>query len=248
MVFVVMDKKEIKKRGRKPKGGKIIENTMIVESQTGIVQNVILHLKCSIAELSKSLNCVIEPYTHAKCHGEIIQENNDIPVSQKLKNLTVKLHTNDINMTRTDCFWCTCSYETPIVHIPKCKIDGIYQVYGSFCCPECASAYLFKENLDDSTKFERYHLLNYLYGSVYNYEKNFIPAPSPHYMLTKYGGTLTINEFRESLRLDKMIMIINKPICSIYPELIQSMNESNVPSLKSIKVNEPNYKLCRKQK
>ncbi len=36
-----------KKRGRKPKGGKIIEDSNIKENDNEIVSNVILHLKCS---------------------------------------------------------------------------------------------------------------------------------------------------------------------------------------------------------
>jgi hypothetical protein len=95
--------------------------------------------------------------------------------------------------------------------------------------------------LDDSTLFERYSLLNYIYGGVYNYTKNFIPAPPPHYLLSKFGGTLTIQEYRSSLRTDKMLLVVNKPLCSIYPELIQSNNDF-------VMTTKPDtYKLCRKK-
>jgi len=241
------EKKEIKKRGRKPKGGKIIENKISIEEPIIISQNIILHLKCSMINiLSSTVSIDIEPYTHSKCHGEIVHEDQNIPIHQKLKKLALKLHANDMNITKTDCFWCTYSYDTPPVHIPKCKINDTYQVYGSFCCPECAVAYLFKEKLDDSTVFERYHLLNYLYGSVYNYTKNFIPAPAPHYLLTKFGGTLSIEDFRASLQTDKVLMVVNKPLCAVYPELIQSNNEFMITSSKNTKT-EQQYKLCRKK-
>lgn len=239
------EKKEIKKRGRKPKGGKIIENKIPIDEPICISQNIILHLKCSIHDiLSSNIQLEIEPYVRSNCHEEIIVEDENIPISQKLKNLALKLHSNDMNITKTDCFWCTYSYDTPSIHIPKCKINDTYHVYGSFCCPECAAAYLFKEQLDDSTLFERYHLLNYLYGVVYNYTKNFIPAPPPHYLLTKFGGTLSIQDFRASLRTDKVLMIVNKPLCAVYPELIQSNNEFMITS--KIPKSE-NYKLCRKK-
>jgi hypothetical protein len=172
---------------------------------------------------------------------EIIHEDTNLTVSQKIKNLAIKLHTNDLNISKSDCLWCTYSYDNHPVHIPKCKINDTYQVYGSFCCPECAAAYLFKEKLDDSTLFERYYLLNYIYGSIYNYTKNFIPAPPPHYLLSKFGGTLSIQEYRSSLRTDKILLVVNKPLCSIYPELIQSNNDF-VMTAKS-----DTYKLCRKK-
>jgi len=242
------DKKEIKKRGRKPKGGKIIENKIIIEEPKLISHNIILHLKCSMHDiLSSTISIDIEPYTHSTCHGEIVVEDTNIPINQKLRKLALKLHSNDMNITKTDCFWCTYSYDTSPIHIPKCKINDIYQVYGSFCCPECAVAYLFKEKLDDSTVFERYHLLNYVYGSVYNYTKNFIPAPPPHYLLSKFGGTLSIQDFRASLQSDKVLMVVNKPLCAVYPELIQSNNEFMNTTIKTTKTSEQSYKLCRKK-
>jgi len=235
------DKKEIKKRGRKPKGGKIIDNKQIIENIQIISQNIILHLKCSIHDINDPSSVVdIEPYI-CQNNEEIIHEDTNLTVSQKIKNLAIKLHTNDLNISKTDCFWCTYSYDNHPVHIPKCKINDTYQVYGSFCCPECAAAYLFKEKLDDSTLFERYYLLNYIYGSVYNYTKNFIPAPPPHYLLSKFGGTLSIQEYRSSLRTDKILLVVNKPLCSIYPELIQSNNDFVMTAKPDT------YKLCRKK-
>jgi hypothetical protein len=241
-----IDKKEIKKRGRKPKGGKIIDNKNIIENVQLISQNIILHLKCSLHDInSLETNVDIEPYMNIKCNEELIQEDNNLTISQKIKNLAIKLHTNDLNITKTDCFWCTYSYDNPPIHIPKCKINDTYHVYGSFCCPECAAAYLFKEKIDDSTLFERYHLLNYIYGSIFNYTKHFIPAPAPHYLITKFGGTLSIQEYRDSLRSEKILLIVNKPLCSIYPELIQSNNEFAMSTIKSTKNDA--YKLCRKK-
>jgi hypothetical protein len=239
------EKKEIKKRGRKPKGGKIIENKAIVDDYIPVLHNIILHLKCSTQDIkSTTTNVDIEPFTQSNNHSELVYENENVPLCQKLKILANKLHFNDMNMSKTNCFWCTCSYDNPSIYIPKSKINDVYQVYGSFCCPECASAYLFQEKIDDSTMFERYHLLNYLYGSIYNYTRNFIPAPPPHYLLSKFGGTLTIQEYRATLKSDKINMIVSKPICCVYPELIQSNNEYMIT--KTVK-NEQNYKLCRKK-
>ena len=67
----------------------------------------------------------------------------------------------------------------------------MFHVYGCFCSPECACAFLMNDkNIDTSTKFERYYLLNFIYGKIYNYEKNIKPAPSPYYLLDKYYDQL----------------------------------------------------------
>ena len=54
----------------------------------------------------------------------------------------------------------------------KNEFKNNYQVYGCFCSPECSSAYLMNEKIDSSVKFERYQLLNHVYGKIYDYKKN----------------------------------------------------------------------------
>jgi hypothetical protein len=78
-----------------------------------------------------------------------------------------------------------------------------------------------KENMDDSTKFERYHLLNQIYSKVYNYKKNIKPAPDPHYLLEKYFGTLTIQEYRKLLKTEHLLLVVDKPMTRVLPELFE---------------------------
>ena len=82
----------------------------------------------------------------------------------------------------------------------------------------CVS-YLFKENIDNNTKFERYQLLNYIYGKVYDYKKEIKFAPNPYYTLNKYYGNLSIQEYRQLLEYDRLILVIDKPVSKIYPEI-----------------------------
>ena len=226
----------IKKRGRKPKGGRLIEPVKEELPESSMTQNIILHLKCNSKDISTvvyNTTCV-EPYTNEACHTELNTYTDDT-IFQKLKNISVRLHTNDIN-GRSDCFWCTCPYETPPIYIPKSIINGQYQVYGSFCCPECAAGYLFSQK-NESINFEQYHLLNDLYGSIYSYTKPIIPAPPPYYLLNKYYGTLTIQEYRQCVRNSNIIIMVDKPICCTYPELIKCSTEHT---------QKQEYKLCRK--
>ena len=57
-------KQVLKKRGRKPKGGKIIQQVIPVDNQINDKPNVILHLKCSMKDLQNSINSnIVDSYT-----------------------------------------------------------------------------------------------------------------------------------------------------------------------------------------
>ena len=45
---------EVKKRGRKPKGGKLIVKQTEPESNSNTIVNVILHLRCSLSDFIES--------------------------------------------------------------------------------------------------------------------------------------------------------------------------------------------------
>jgi hypothetical protein len=73
-------KQVMKKRGRKPKGGKIIQQVIPVENQANDKPNVILHLKCSMKDLQNSANVNnVDSYAFASkndlCYDVIGSEN-----------------------------------------------------------------------------------------------------------------------------------------------------------------------------
>ena len=108
-------------------------------------------------------------------------------INSKLKKLKLSLFKNmTLVEKKSACFWCTYEFDNTECYIPRYDMDGTMYGYGCFCRPECAAAFLMKENLDDSTKFERYHLLNRIYSKIFNYKKNIKPAPNPYYLLDKY--------------------------------------------------------------
>lgn len=139
-------------------------------------------------------------------------------INTKLRQLRIQLNKGTIDK-KSACFWCTYEYDNPTCYIPKYEAEGILYAYGSFCRPECAVAFLMKETMDDSTKFERYHLLNLVYGKIFGYTKNIKPAPNPYYMLDKYYGNLTIQEYRKLLKTDHMYMTIDRPMTRQMPEI-----------------------------
>jgi len=169
---------------------------------------------------------------------------------EKLRILKLKLHLNEVSDKRSHCFWCTCRFDNPPIYIPKQERNNIIEVYGCFCSPECAVAYLKNEPIDCSVLWERYALLNNIYSKIYNYEKNIKPAPNPYYTLDKYYGNLTIQEYRKLLSKDRLLLVVDKPLTKILPELYEENNElpnifDDILSTKTHK--QPQYRLKRKQ-
>ena len=290
-----------KKKGRKPKGGKLIVKADEVKEQPVQLSNVILHLKCSTKELNeyieKNNKLVIDNFSYnpdkpptimtynSKDNYALYDEHKIInnnaytdyaetglckvcnekrggatadaddcttsikDINAKLKQLRIVLYKNASIDTKSACFWCTYEYDNQTCYIPKYESEGNIYAYGSFCRPECAVAYLMKETMDDSTKFERYHLLNRIYGKIYGYVKNIKPAPNPYYTLEKYYGTLTIQEYRKLLKTDHMMLTIEKPMTRLMPELHEETDETilNIGNTSnvSVKVATGAYKVKR---
>ena len=150
---------------------------------------------------------------------------NTKDIWEKLNVLKRNLRTNNVSDKRSACFWCTYEFDNPAVHIPKQYNGDCLEVYGCFCSPECALSYLKNEQIDDSTKWERYSLLNNVYSKIYDYEKNIKPAPNPHYTLDKYYGNLSIQQYRKLLSKERIYMVVDKPMTKILPELYEENNE-----------------------
>jgi hypothetical protein len=162
----------------------------------------------------------------------ILQEDKNKPTKNNMKDIWGKLNElkknlklNNISDKSSACFWCTYSFDNPPVFIPKKMTTNKTEVYGCFCSPECALSYLKNENIDTSTLWHRYSLLNNIYCEIYNYEKNIKPAPSPYYTLDKYYGNLSIQEYRKLLNNDRLIMVVDKPLTKILPEIYEENNE-----------------------
>ena len=163
--------------------------------------------------------------TEANIH--IINERHQKEIMKKINRLKYSFHNGEtIQMKlnhKSACFWDTCEFDGPIFYIPIMIVNGVFHVSGCYCSPECALASLLKEQMDTSTKFERMHLLHLLYGN--SNSSGFKPAPNPNYLLDKYYGNLTIDEYRSLLKGTQMIHVVNKPLTHILPELYEDNND-----------------------
>jgi hypothetical protein len=187
---------------------------------------VILHLKCKKSDFETNNATTVEGYIdnnemHTNIETKFTCQADDL--NAKIGNLAIALQHDRVTSNRSACFWCTCTFDTPTIYIPKFHLGGTYHCYGCFCSPECAAASLFKENIEQSVRFERYSLLHHMYGKPYGYEANIIPAPDPHYTLDKFYGTLTIDEYRQLSRNKQTFLIIDKPMSRCLPELYEDI-------------------------
>lgn len=250
-INTVVEEKIPKKRGRKPKGGKVVNNVQNDNIISNIIPNIILHLKCSRQDIDNcNENNQIDTYqfnntknydfNYLQLSNSVTNNNSislinsdNIPnhigdntsdttkmIWQKLEKLSTSLHIDNICDKKSACFFCTCDFDNTPIYIPKFQLNNLFHVYGCFCSPECACAYLMNEkNIDSTCRFERYYLLNYIYCKIYDYKKNIKPAPSPFYLLDKYYGTLSIQEYRKLLKSERLLLVVDKPLVRSMPEL-----------------------------
>jgi len=216
---------------RKTKGNKILP---LVDNETNfslqppvvtsdvlptpvVLPNIVLNLKCTLSDIWPNSTTSIMTHQHTP-HGQTLVH--------KLKALETQLHNNFCENKHGACFWCTCDFTSTPIHIPKYIMNGTYHVYGHFCSPECAAGYLMNSDIDTSTKFNSYALLNTLYRPIFNYIEQIKPAPNPHYILDKFCGNLTIAEYRELYKLTtKQLFIVDKPLVKLMPELHQDRSD-----------------------
>ena len=216
------------KRGRKPRGGKIIDAPPTPSSSGGYDPPVVLHLKCRISDLEGEQHDEEIPLPY---EAETALGNFDVQVtddsSSASPTLTEKLTIQSDNLdggtlsdNESSCFWCTYPFEGSPVYIPKARTSHGLRGYGCFCSPECAAAHLFaNKHLDNSTMHEQYFLLNNLYASQEPNAQPIRAAPNPHFLLSRFCGNLSIEEYRQLSRGDRVVMVVNEPLTRSLPEI-----------------------------
>lgn len=107
------------------------------------------------------------------------------------------------------CFWCAHSFTWKPAIIPEREEKGVYRVYGNFCSPSCAMAFLLHESLDTHVRWERNALLHRVYGKLYE-TKRIFPAP-PRESLKIFGGPMDIETYRATIGAGKVRIDLQIP-------------------------------------
>lgn len=174
---------------------------------------------------NKINNDVIEKFEN------ITNKYNNISLYEKNKVLPILLEYSETNKHKewpssvtSSCFWCCEPFNSVPVGIPIKKLNNTFYMYGNFCSPECAAAYIFNEKKYMNDCWEKYSMLNLIYGN----NQPIKIAPSK-ICLKKFGGRLTITEFRNiCTKLNKSYKVLLPPMVSVLPMIEEiNLNDDN---------------------
>lgn len=241
------DKSKKTKRGRKPKNvynsyDNGVETTQPVgeESDTNII--VRLSVIDSQPLDTPKINDLPHAYNQDEYYNSVICNDNNLPIdstiSPRIKNNDFKV----VNLLRDfkeknknkewpsntsiACYWCTEKFNNAPYGIPinycndsdngECK--GIFYVIGCFCSLECAVSFNFDDKNNNSAEmWERYNLINFLNRKMGG--ENIVKSAPDRLSLTKYGGHLSIEKFREFFKSNKIINKNEYPMQSVCQQI-----------------------------
>ena len=92
-------------------------------------------------------------------------------------------------------------------------------------------------NLNDNLSFKRESLINLLYFMTYSEYKEIIPAPN-WMALEEYGGTLSIEKFRDNSIINtKEYLVLHPPLISRQMQIEESYKLSKLKEVPIDKIN-----------
>lgn len=149
--------------------------------------------------------------------GKQVPDNidNDTMIVHQLNNFD-KTDTKEILHKKTNCacFWDTYEINAIPYFLPERYNNGKFEVIGCFCSLNCAVAYNLQ--MDDYKVNERYSLLKWMYNRQ---DEIIFPSPSIT-SLKKFGGTLTIEEYRNKLQFGNIeFRVVTQPMICIQQTL-----------------------------
>jgi hypothetical protein len=243
-----------KKRGRKPKNinTKITTIETINEYTNTEDEKIIFHLPITTSEINNNIEC-------DNVNSDENNINNDIFIKDESKNTYSESNTlSDFNSTynqntfilnninkiityssnftpTTKCWWCKNTFDTPSVQLPENYYNETFYCIGNFCSYNCVKSYNL--DLNDSLLYKRESLIHLLYYLTYSEYKNIKLAP--HWLtLIDYGGTLTIEEFRDNTTSNtKEYLILHPPLISRQMQIEESYKINKLHEVHIDKIN-----------
>ena len=150
------------------------------------------------------------------------------------KNSVFKMNFDYINLdgdeyvfkdkTNVSCWWCCHKFDTKPIGIPIKYYNDKYHIFGCFCSISCA--YSYNTEMNDYKMWDRLSLLKQMSSKIYKNNFKLKSAP-PRQSLKKFGGSLTIEEFRsKSMESEKTYRCIMPPMIPIVP-MIEESNKNH---------------------
>jgi hypothetical protein len=231
MIFHLMDSSETKqKRGRKAKSSII----PLVKVNSTNTTPVIVHLPINYSDVNE------QSVPIKSDRGEIntlLKKIDDLNERLKKYEKIQKPCINVIDKMSSKCWWCRHSFSTPTVELPEHYFNNTYSSTGVFCSYNCALA--FNIDLNDENIAKRTSLLHLHYKQTYLSECIIVSAPSWK-ILQDYGGTITIDEYRDNFISNKTNYMYIKP-----PNISRISYVEKVPIISDIPIINNDYVLKR---
>ena len=116
------------------------------------------------------------------------------------------------------CWWDGHQFDNMPIGLPHKMVQNKLLVTGCFCSFECAMAYNLCQR--DFKVSERTSLLKLLFRKLYPDQDDNIKYSPRKEVLQKFGGNLTIEEYRDNLRKpQKEVRVLMPPIISLAPQI-----------------------------
>jgi hypothetical protein len=130
------------------------------------------------------------------------------------------------------CWWCCHPFETCSLSMPVSYniVTDIFEVYGIFCSFECMKAYNHNEHT--ANKMSQYSLISMLIAKTNINCESIIRCAPPRQMLTVFGGTMSITEFRKQFNTEE-VYNLHLPNMIRVNHTIEKQNKSNFKWIKS---------------
>jgi hypothetical protein len=213
-----------KKRGRKPKSLNIIKELPVNEESVNTEdEKIILHLPLTMNDINNNedLSIFIKPE-----EAKIIDDSDSVEILKTSQKIIVNNNVNKIIThflvfnKNTKCWWCRHPFDDPAIQLPEDYYNETFFCIGHFCSYNCMKSYNL--DLNDSLTYKRESLINLLYFLTYSEYKTI--NVSPHWItLTDYGGTLSIQKFREnSIVNTKEYLVLHPPLISRQMQIEES--------------------------
>jgi len=110
--------------------------------------------------------------------------------------------------TNIACWWDCYEINNMPFFLPDKFYNGIYYVFGCFCSPNCAMAYNL--HMNDNKTHNRYSLVKRMIFDMYGKHEHLHISP-PKEILEKFGGPLSISQFRNKFFLLKKEIVMTIP-------------------------------------
>lgn len=134
-----------------------------------------------------------------------------------------------------NCWWCRHTFQNIPIFLPTKYQNNVFYCTGLFCSFNCCKAYLFDSPSHDSWKLNS--LLNFYFKKLTGSINDIKIAPSWK-LLKKYGGNLTIKEFRKNYNtnltyhLNNLNIFVQNEVVSKEYKKINSTSSNNKKTYK----------------